>query len=255
MKKKLYLFIISFIFLTIISCKQAPADIIYESGFFQYKIMDLNSDGNKEVLLMGLSEEGKQQATIVIPVEIDGYEVTSLGHYYRFLGRQGVFESEKLKVIYIANNITNVENELLFESISLEKIYTGDFQSSIGAKWLDLMLSSEQLFLSSYLYNQTYQYFSNYQSLEKCNQANVLYDLNYGEDNIFLVDDCDGTIVNVLPPDPILEGYEFVGWYKEPECLNKWDFQNDVIPKKEYTENGEYILKETKIYAKWIEQQ
>ena len=127
MKKKLYLFIISFIFLTIISCKQAPADIIYESGFFQYKIMDLNSDGNKEVLLMGLSEEGKQQATIVIPVEIDGYEVTSLGHYYRFLGRQGVFESEKLKVIYIANNITNVENELLFESISLEKIYSGDF--------------------------------------------------------------------------------------------------------------------------------
>ena len=111
------------------------------------------------------------------------------------------------------------------------------------------------MFLSSYLYNQTYQYFSNYQSLEKCNQANVLYDLNYGEDNIFLVDDCDGTIVNVLPPDPILEGYEFVGWYKEPECLNKWDFQNDVIPKKEYTENGEYILKETKIYAKWIEQQ
>ena len=96
-----------------------------------------------------------------------------------------------------------------------------------------------------------YQYFINYKSLDKCNKANVLYDLNYGENNIFLVDDCDGTTVNVLPPNPIRQGYNFIGWYKEPECINIWDFENDIVPAKEYNENGEYILKETILYAKW----
>lgn len=249
--KKIYLLFITFILLIVTSCSQGPADVIYESGFFQYKIMDLNSDGNKEVLIMGLSEEGKQQTTIVIPVKIDGYEVTTLGHYYGFLGRQGVFESEKLKVIYITNNITNIENELLFDSVSLEKIYTGNFKSLIGAKWLELVLNSNQLFLSNLLYNQTYQFFLNYNALNKCNIANVLYDLNYGENNIFMVDDCDGTTVNVIPPTPYRKGYEFAGWYKEPECINEWEFENDIVPTKEYDKNREYILKETKLYAKW----
>ena len=50
---------------------------------------------------------------------------------------------------------------------------------------------------------------------------------------------------------PTRIGYTFMGWYKEPECINKWDFDNDIVPSKEYDENGQYILKEIKLYAKW----
>ena len=68
---------------------------------------------------------------------------------------------------------------------------------------------------------------------------------------MIFVDDCDGTIVNVVPPNPIREGYKFKGWYKEKECINKWDFEKDIIPSKEYDKEGNYIFKETAIYAGW----
>ena len=54
-----------------------------------------------------------------------------------------------------------------------------------------------------------------------------------------------------LPPNPYRKGYEFLGWYKEPECINICDFENDIVPSKEYDKNGDYILKEIKLYAKW----
>lgn len=27
------------------------------------------------------------------------------------------------------------------------------------------------------------------------------------------------------PPNPTKEGYIFDGWYKEPECVNEWNFE------------------------------
>ena len=44
-----------------------------------------------------------------------------------------------------------------------------------------------------------------------------------------------------------------MGWYKDKDCTIKWDFRNDIIDKKEYDEEGNYIYKETKIYSKWKE--
>ena len=41
------------------------------------------------------------------------------------------------------------------------------------------------------------------------------------------------------PTPPTAEGYNFRGWYKEPECTNQWDFANFIIP-------GDMTL-----YAKW----
>lgn len=43
------------------------------------------------------------------------------------------------------------------------------------------------------------------------------------------------------PADLVKTGYIFAGWYKEPELLNQWDFDNDIL-------NNEDI----NLYAKWI---
>ncbi len=37
------------------------------------------------------------------------------------------------------------------------------------------------------------------------------------------------------------EGWELVGWYTEPECVNEWDFENDTLKD------------DTTLYAKWVE--
>ena len=41
------------------------------------------------------------------------------------------------------------------------------------------------------------------------------------------------------PVDPTAEGFTFGGWYKEAECTNAWDFDNDLIDAT------------TILYAKW----
>ena len=46
-----------------------------------------------------------------------------------------------------------------------------------------------------------------------------------------------GVITN--PPTPSVGGYDFLGWYKEAECENAWDFATDAV-------SGD-----TTLYAKW----
>ena len=37
---------------------------------------------------------------------------------------------------------------------------------------------------------------------------------------------------------PTRDGYSFTGWYKEPECINIFDVENQIMPGKNY-ENDE----------------
>ena len=81
--------------------------------------------------------------------------------------------------------------------------------------------------------------------------ANVVYYLNDDTEDSYFVDDCDNEKIVNIPTDPVRDGYKFKGWYKEKECINKWDFENDIVPEKQYDENNEYIFIETSLYAKW----
>ena len=47
-------------------------------------------------------------------------------------------------------------------------------------------------------------------------------------------------------------GNTFGGWYKEPECINEWNFETDTLPQAQYGEEGKELYQETKLYAKWI---
>ena len=84
--------------------------------------------------------------------------------------------------------------------------------------------------------------------------ANVSYYHNYENaenDGYYWIDDQDGERIQFPPPFPEREGYNFDGWYKEPECVNPWNFEEDKVPAKEYDEDGAYLYRETKLYAKW----
>ena len=87
------------------------------------------------------------------------------------------------------------------------------------------------------------------------NVANIVFYYNNEvvQGRIFLVDNNDEVcLINKPTHDPTLEGYTFAGWYKEPECINAWDFDNDLTPALEYNGQGEVIFKETSLYAKWL---
>lgn len=67
----------------------------------------------------------------------------------------------------------------------------------------------------------------------------------------YFIDDVDGETIKNIPPTIIREGNIFDGWYKEAECINRWDFNNDKVPTKEYDEEENYQYSETILYAKW----
>ena len=79
-------------------------------------------------------------------------------------------------------------------------------------------------------------------------KANVCYYYNLQESDYYYVDYYDAdSLIEFIPPDPFNEGYIFGGWYKEKECINKWDFEKDTVSLEE-----DEI--EIKLYAKWIKE-
>ena len=89
--------------------------------------------------------------------------------------------------------------------------------------------------------------------------ANTSYMFNYENspnNNYFFINNFESEgLIEDTPYEPIRKGYTFVGWYKEPECENIWNFEEDRLPKFEYDSEG-YITNfvETKLYAKWVEE-
>ena len=127
--------------------------------------------------------------------------------------------------------------------------------------------------LGNYVTKKMYQskkelYGQDYNLIEICNYkfymeqdksfiqiANTSYMFNYeGEPNegYFFINDFErGRLIEDTPYEPRREGYTFAGWYKEPECVNAWDFTKDTLPAAEYDEEGNLLFVETKLYAKW----
>lgn len=215
-----------------------------EYGDYLYRITNDSMNDNC-ITIMELSEQGKQKDTIVFPTEINGILVKAFGDEFGFR-IEGMIESENLKNVYMHSQIERFVNDDSFNELKGYTLYSG-FDSSMSryfAFYDTIYLSKED---NTWLNKLE----SDHEVFEKVRYANVIYYYNYDNKTTFFVDYCDGTVVNVIPPNPYRKGYEFLGWYKEPECINKWDFENDIVPKKEYDINGEYILNETKLYAKW----
>jgi len=88
-------------------------------------------------------------------------------------------------------------------------------------------------------------------------KANTSYMFNYenspNDDYFFIRDYEYGEKIENVPYAPTRKGYTFDGWYKEAECINAWDFEEDTLPETLYNENNEEVYQETKLYAKWIE--
>lgn len=94
---------------------------------------------------------------------------------------------------------------------------------------------------------------------KRVQRANTLFKLNFDISNsmylneYFYIDNYEyGSLITSVPPIPTREGYEFEGWYKEQECVNKWDFEVDRLPITEINSDGLPTFQETVLYANWV---
>lgn len=220
-----------------------------EWGCFTVKFYD----DRETAYITGLTELGKQQRFLVIPEEIDGVKVYTIGErpllqMWSSLGSADIC-SDKLEKIYIPFSISIISGSFR-NSPNLIKVFsiTGEFVSGLEAP------------ARNYYTNLAYLNDLTNAAQQIISRANVSYFYNYNiEENYgyYWIDDCDyGSKIEFIPPEPERKGYTFGGWYKEPECINKWNFETDVLPEErtEINEEGEeeVVYQETKLYAKWV---
>ena len=107
--------------------------------------------------------------------------------------------------------------------------------------------------------NNSYCYFIYYQNKNEIYKiiykANTAYMFNYEgapNENYYFINNFErGGLIENTPYEPYREGYTFLGWYKDSDCTEIWDFETDTLPVATYDENGELEFVETRLYAKW----
>ena len=219
-----------------------------ERGYFAVKFYD----DRQTVYITGLTELGKQQRFLVIPEEIDGIKVYAVGErpplqMWSSIGAADIC-SEKLEKVYVTSSIYIVSGSFrnspnLTKGVSIsDDYYINGLDYTVKRCYSRAVYLDRGYTLDSYVMSNV-SYFYNYETEE-----------NYG---YYWIDDYDyGSKIEFIPPEPIREGYTFGGWFKEPECINKWDFETDVLPEErtEINEDGEeeVVYQETKLYAKWL---
>lgn len=214
---------------------------------------------NDTCTVKGTTEQGNSKRFLVIPQQIEDSPVDTFGNQLVLETTAPLIESKVLEKVFVESE------EMIFWNYSFK---------------LDCPTFKKIICLKECAHNKTIGdivvYFPRYicerYSLENpntipLNAANVSYYYNYEDAEnygYYWADDCDyGGKIEFIPEEPVREGYEFGGWYKEAECINEWDFEVDTLP-EEVTEpnqtivNDEIILtekvvyQETILYAKWI---
>ncbi len=241
MKKILFSILLLLFSLCISGCKPKNNLKTYED--FKYYLFD------DIAYIYELSGEGKTKDTIIFPSVIDKYS-TGLGYKIGLMKpNEVILDSNNTMSIYFNSDIINNvfrDNAVYFKITNIENI-------KIFLPYTTHLIEKVEHREHSIYYSNEFYKKNNYVSTNLNGKiANVSYCYNYEKEfRTFFIDDVDGEKIKNIPPVPQRIGYAFVGWYKEKECINEWDFENDIVASKKYSEDGEYLYNETILYAKW----
>ena len=223
-------------------------------GDLKYLHIKTNSDEYYSVI--GLSEEGQLKSIITVPAEVNEIPVKKIG-FLRSKTCVGSITSDKLEMIYLEKYIEFAHNDFFINCPKLEKIICLEFEDKVKefydyqGQYVKKNLNKENegiKRLPVYVYPSTDFVKDTQDNLYV--YANIIYYID--SNTVYYIDYCEGVKLEELPEIPILEGYKFVGWYKEPECINEWNFDQDnlnEIINNEFEVNF-YV---NNLYAKWEE--
>lgn len=225
-------------------------------GDFYYSIMTDDETGEQYIRLQGLTEQGQQKKYVIVPSEINGIKVRELNYRGGAWYYEGNLYSEQLEKIYLPygikvyrlafNSCKKLKDLILFHiPDNIENI---NYYYAVPNIYISSSLYDEEEFGSSNLFECKYDINIKF--------ANVSFMYNFGDSpyaGYYWIDNLDyGTKIEYVPEDPVRDGYEFGGWYKEPECVTEWNFKEDTLPEQAVTDEGDELYQETRLYAKWI---
>lgn len=241
MRKK---FVIPLILLVTLFCT-ACKDVKFPETIYDVFCADVIDDKTVAVGDLSVSGRKENKTAYFIPEYIKNHQVVKMGYQYA-AGGNGFFnqndEYNRVETLYAPYSIKSIYHGYLF--------WAGeDFKLMYCGSVVDLaIIDKERDTVIFYVPSKQYElYEEKFSGKKEClKKANVVYDLNYTEHEYYYVDyvESNNKIENI-PPAPIREGYEFVGWYKDIELSLEFSFENDTIVVEEDSE--------VRLYAKWKE--
>lgn len=210
--------------------------------------------GEDDAELSALTEEGAGRKRLFIPAAVGGARVSNIG-------MRGAMEIDGIEPMYDLSGMYGSAEDLLLAFPNLWPSRDYGY-----AEWEDLFPGVRRVFLFGGESGSDYGDAAVYAPYEFCGgsdgimPANVSYRYNFAgapTNGYYWLDDCAyGGGIEFVPPVPERAGYTFGGWYKEPGCVNEWDFDADLLPEETFAVNddgeNETIFTETALYAKWI---
>ena len=238
--KRLFAVLICFtLFCCLTGCGLGEKKVVDENFFC--KVIDENN------IAIGNVKTYPQSGAVFFPGQIEGYTVLQIGFSSGFgFGGNGYLHTSSengiiIERCYFPHTIKEVCNGYMhLTSGNLKIFYCGEV--------VDLGILATDRDSIIYVPAERYEAFDNvlseyyHGSLLK---ANVSYHLNDNENSYYYIDYYEnGEKISYIPPIPQRDGYTFGGWFKEADCTNQWNFEEDTIL---FTEEQTVI----KLYAKW----
>lgn len=235
-------------------CALLPESILpeYDGEYFRYAVR--TEKGKKKGYLIGLTELGTEQTELILPQEIDDVPIIGIGYKRKSaLTSSGWLGSDNLKKLYIPFSLQDWEMQdykAHFKNAYIIRLYDMEYNFDDAGNIISYPVYKQ-------IINQDISYSPSNQ--RKTLLANVSYMYNYEfaeNEGYYWVDSYDNETISFIPPEPERENYTFAGWYKEPECINAWDFETDTtgeeIELRSDNFDGYDANDITFLYAKWI---
>ena len=199
--------------------------------------------------ISGTTEQGNEKDNLIVPEYIEGSEVTTFGVSLLLGMNNPDIHSDALERVYFESAI-KTGYKPFDECPNLKKIFYPEADDS------SYRMGDGNIYHPRSKFDAEYGKDANSTFVKR---ANVSYYYNYERedgDAYYWIDDYDyGGVIEFVPPAPEREGYEFGGWYTEPECVTAWDFESDMLPEEKTATNEsgeeETVYQETILYAKW----
>ena len=207
----------------------------FETEYFRYHIVQAKD--YDAIFIDGLTEKGAKLKNIVIPLEIDGKPVKAYN---------GSAIAPNVRKIIVTYNCATINS---FGGIVPGSLFVNGFPPNLKVLYVSCeyrrgMIMEPDFYIATEAL-ESYQ--ENIPNPTVYTFANMQYMYNYDEapnKGVFFIDDLDvGETLEVIPETPKREGYTFVGWYAEAECVNGISLDG-------YVKDDEEIVY---LYAGWRE--